>query len=261
MPSLVPVLDKIEDAPEAARPFYTQRDGKFHVDLTAAPNGFVPAADLAAANGKVVEFRENNIKLTNEVTELRPLKDRFKDIDPDAARVALAAQKELKDKGVNGVADLNVIVQAALKPVQDQLTTITANAAAERDRNAELTLSNVLGDKFVKAGGVPEAKDFIIGRAKGVFVAENGVVRAAPTQFSTDKPGEPLGVDEWLTRMTKESAFAFKPSGGGGANPVPANGGRTIDPNIPVLKDPTPQQLGQHSKAISQGKMRVEYSS
>jgi hypothetical protein len=266
MAALAPVVDKLEDVPEPARQFYVSKEGKYHVDLAAAPAGYVPAAELAAANGRVVEFRDTNIALRKQVEVLEPLKTKFDGIDPDAARAALAAQADLAKKGVKGADDVTAMVQAgiaaALKPVQDQLATITTQAAEERKKNEELILRNTISDTFTKSGGVPEALDFIVGKAKnGVFVVEGGVVKAAPNKFSADKPGELLGIQEWITQQTKEASFAFKQSQGGGASPVtPGAGGGTPKAGQLVLKDPTPQQLGEHAGDIKSGKMRVEYT-
>lgn len=260
MPAIPAVVDRIEDVPEAARPYYTQRDGKFVIDTTVP---VVPQTDLTTANAKIVEFRDNNIRLTQEVTELRPLKDKFKDIDPEAARAALAAQAALAGKGITKVDDVQTMitaaVTAAVKPVQDSLTAITASAAAEREKNAELMLRSKLSDKFIAAGGVPEALSYMLQEAKPVFVVQDGEVKAGPNRFSADRPGEPLSMDEWLTAQMKTSAFAFKPSAGGGANPA-APGAPALKPGQTILKDPTPQQLGAHAKDIKEGKIKVEYS-
>lgn len=264
MAALAPVVDKIEDVPEPARQFYVAKEGKFHVDLTAAPAGFVSAAELAIANGKVIEFRDNNVLLTKKVGELEPIAKKFEGIDADAAKNAIAAQDALKKAGIGKPDDvtalINSAVQNAVKPLTDQITTITTAATEDKKRADALMLSGQLGSKFSKAGGVPEAHDYIVSRAQGVFVVEGGAIKAAPNQFSADRPGEPLTMDEWMTRMTKEAAFAFKPSGGGGANPQTpgAAGGRPAGQL--VLTNPTPQQLGEHGKAIREGKMRVEYT-
>jgi len=267
MPALVPVVDRLEDVPEAARTFYVQKDGKFHVDLSGAPVGFVSATELAAANVKVIEFRDSNIALTKKINELEPVVAKFKDIDPDAARSAITKVAELEKKGVKGADDVQAMitaaVTAAVKPVQDQFTALQTSAAADRKRADDGTLRTVLMDKFNKAGGLPGASDFIFSKAQPVFVVENGVVKAGPNQFSSDKPGELITMDEWLTRQTKESDFAFKSSNGGGASPAPGGGGGAGGrPGVTILKDPTPQQLGDpaNSAAIKAGKMRVEYS-
>lgn len=257
---LAPVVDKIEDVPEAARPFYVQKDGKFHVDLSAAPAGFVPAADLAAANGKVVEFRDTNIALTKKVTELEPLKTKFEGIDPEVAKADRVKVAELEKKGVKNVDDIQTVVNAALKPVTDALAAITANAQDLQRKNDDNLLAGVIGDKFITVGGEAGAKDFIISKAREAFVVEAGVIKAKPTKFSTDKPGEPLGMDEWLTQQTKDAAFAFKKSGGGGAAPASGAAGVTLRAGQTILKDPTPAQLGAAAADIKAGKIRVEYS-
>ena len=261
MPPLAPVVDKLEDLPEPVRQYYTARDGKYHVDLTGAPAGFVPAADVAAANGKLVEFRDNNILLKKQVDELLPIKAKVEGLDIDAAKAALVKVADLEKRGVKDVSDLQPIIAAAMKPLQDQLQLITTSAAEERKKNDDLVLRTAIGDAFIKAGGEPAALDYIVSKAKaGIFNVEAGVVKAAANLFSADKPSEPLSVAEWLTRQTKESSFAFKPSAGSGANPIPPGGGPSRPAGQLVLKDPTPQQLGEHSKDIRDGKMRVEYT-
>lgn len=264
MAQLAPVIEKLEDVAEPARQFYVPKDGKFHVDLSGAPAGFVTAADLVAANARVVEFRDTNIALKKTVDELTPIKAAFEGIDAKAAREAIAAQDELKKKGINKPDDIaaaiNAAVTAAVKPLTEQITSITTTAKDQQARADAMTLRSTLSDKFTKAGGVSDALDFIVNKASGVFVVEGGNVKAATNQFSADKPGEPLSIDEWMTRLTKESSFAFKPSGGGGANPQPSSGGPARPAGQLVLKDPTPQQLGEHADAIRKGKMRVEYT-
>jgi hypothetical protein len=48
----------------------------------------------------------------------------------------------------------------------------------------------------------------------------------------------------------------FLPSNGGGANPKPGGGGPSGGKE---LRNPTPQQLGEHGAAIRDGKIRVVY--
>lgn len=265
MPALVPVVDKLEDVPEAARSFYTQRDGKYHVDLTAAPSGFVPASELTLANNKVIEFRDTNVTLTKKVAEIEPIAKKFEGIDADAAKAALAKVKELADGGVKDTKDVQTLVTAAVKaavePLQAQLSNITTTAEQERKRAETLTLRGTIGELFNKAGGQADALDYIVSKTAGVFVIEGGVVKAAAGQYSADRPGEPLTIEEWMTRQTRENAFAFKASGGGGAIGGPKPGDRNdTRAGVTILKDPTPTQLGQHSKDILAGKVRVEYS-
>lgn len=262
MPALAPVVESLDKVPEAARPFYEAKDGKYSLSLDGAPAGFVPASELASANGKVVEFRDNNIKLTQEVEILRPLKTKYEGIDPDAAKDALAKVAELGKKGVKGADDLAAMVSsaldAALKPIKEQLSTSQAETVAERKRADDSAMRSHITEKFLKAGGQVKAVDFIIGLAKEAFTVEKGVVKALANKFSADRPGEALGIDEWLVGAAKDNDFAFAPSSGTGANPsrtgTPLKAGQTI------LMNPTPAQLGENATAISKGLVKVQYS-
>lgn len=267
MAALAPVVDTLDKVPESARTFYVQKEGKYHLDLEGAPAGFVPATQLAEANTKVVEFRDKNVELMKEVEPLRTLKTQFTGIDPEAAKTALAAQAEFEKKGMKKPDDITAQIQAAVtaavKPLQDQVAASNAAVAAERKRADEGTLRTVIGEKFGKVGGKAKAIDYIITQAQSVFTVEGGAVKPVANKYSTDRPGEPLGVDEWLGQMAKEHDFAFEPSKGGGAG----GGGNSDGTGAPQLRagqtlltNPTPAQLGENSKAIAEGKVKVHYT-
>jgi len=264
MAPLAAVIESLDKVAEPLRQYYEQKDGKFHLTLDGTPQGFVTAADHAVQLGKVVEFRDNNIKLKKEVDDLAPLKTKFEGIDPEEAKTAIAKVKELGSKGVTKPDDIAALVaegvKAATKPLADQVALMQASSVADRKRADDATLRQHVGEKFVKIGGVPSAMDFIIGKASSSFEIVDGVVKAKSTQFSSERPGEPLTVDEWLSAQTKESDFAFKASAGGGAANVGGPGGPVLKPGQTLLKDPTPQQLGEFADAIRKGTMKVVYS-
>jgi hypothetical protein len=264
MPALAPIIETLDKVAEPLRQFYEQKEGKFHLILEGAPPGFVTVTDHNAANAKVVEFRDNNVKLLKEVEELRPLKTKFEGLDPEAAKTAIAELAELKKKGVTKPDDVTAVIQtavdAAIKPLKDQLVASQTAAEADRKRADEGTLRSVIGEKFLKAGGKAKALDYIIAQAGGVFSVENGSVKAAPNKFSTVKAGEALSVEEWIGSLAKEHDFAFEPSRGGGAPPTGGGpGGPTLKAGQTILKNPTPQQLGEHAKDIKDGKYLVQY--
>jgi len=265
MAQLAPVVDKLEDVPEPVRAFYVQKDGKFHVDLSGTPAGFASASDLAAANARLIEFRDTNVNLLKEVEPLRKIKEALGDVDPATAKSTAAELAALKASGVAKPGDIatqiQAAVQAAMEPVVKENAALKSSWQADRERADAGTLRTAIGEHFTKAGGVADALDFVLGRAKGIFVVENGVAKTAPNVFSADKPGEPLSISEWMAKMVKESSFAFKPSTGGGASPQsPGGGAGAVKPGQIVLIDPTPQQLGEHAKDIAAGKMVVRHS-
>lgn len=109
-------------------------------------------------------------------------------------------------------------------------------------------------DKFLKAGGRPNALDFMVTKAKDVFTVENGV--PVGKVFDPNNPGQKLTLEGFINLQVKEADFAFLPSQGGGANPKPGAGGR---PGVNELRNPTPSQLGDPAvgAAIRRGELKV----
>lgn len=262
--ALAPVVDKLEDVPEPLRKEYVARDGKFHLELSGAPTGFVTAQQFADVNGKLVEFRDNNITLKKLNDELVPLKTKYEGIDADEARAALAEKKKLADKGIKNTDDVSKMitdaVQGAVKPLTEQIEGLKTATAAERKRADDAVFRETISSQFLKVGGQETAVDFMVQRAQGIFIVEGGQLKAAPTQFSKDRPGEMLTPEEWLTKQTKEAAFAFKPSNGGGARPGD-NSTSQHRAGVEIIKNPTSTQLGDPDiqKKLREGKLRFEY--
>ncbi len=267
----------LDEIPEALRGEYEEKDGKFLLKLEGDPAGFVTAAQLAEANGKVVEFRDRNTALLNEAAvlagvskteDLSLLKAKlatFEGIDPKEYKELKEKIAELEKKGVKGADDLQVRITsgigAAIKPLQEQIAKGQDELKKEREervtaqvRVGEALLRQKIGDEFIKLKGIPNAMDFIVTQAKNTFHVVDDEVKARDTKFSTAKPGEPIGVDEWLAQAVKDYDFAFEASEGGGGRP-PKYG--DPKPGIKQLVDPTPQQLGEHCDEIAEGKLRV----
>ena len=79
-------------------------------------------------------------------------------------------------------------------------------------------------------------------------------MQARPGRYSKRDAGEPITVSEWMDEQTRSLTFAFGQSGGGGATP---NASAAPSTNAAVLSDPTPTELGKHSKAIAEGKIKI----
>jgi hypothetical protein len=264
MAPLAPVIDTLDVVPEALRQFYEPKDGKFALSLNGTPPGFVPAADLTVERTKVVEFRDNNIALTKKNAELETGLKKFEGLDADAAKSALAQVEEFKKKGAGKPDDISALVtsavEAAVKPLKDELQSTKAQSVQDRIRADENTLRSVVSERFMKAGGLPKALDYIVSQAKDTFTVTEGKVVAQPNKYSTANPGNLIDLDEWLSTASREHDFAFKPSQGGGAPPA-GGGAPTHRAGQRVIKNPTAQQLGDPSiaKELREGKVRFEY--
>lgn len=220
-------IDKLEDVEAGLREHYVAENGKFYL----ATQGDHP---------KVAEFREKNITLLRDLA-------RFDGIDPEAVRVDRLKLTELEKAKPDG-----------------RVATLEAELVAEQAARAEAQKKvnrGVLRDTFrakaLAAGVLPAALDICLDKAEPIFTVVNETVQARPNTFSKSRPGELLTPDEWIVESTKEFPFLFGRSAGGGADPKPGGGCA----NVRELRDPTPQQLGEHASAIAKGDVKVRYSS
>jgi len=242
------VVDSVEDIPRLYRQDYEQgADGKWHLILDGKHPDTV----------KLGEFRTRNIELMKEAEELRPLKAKYEGIDPDAARAALAnaadAEKmRAKLAAFDGVdADEYRRLKARPDPAK-----LEAELAAETAAHQQAEFRNIVTAAFLKAGGRESAVDYMVSCASKVFDT-NGTTK----ELSTKNPGVPLTIAEWVEQQSKVADFAYLPSKGGGARPSPAGTHQLGEYNRQgILRDPTPQQLGEHSREIASGKLKVVYS-
>lgn len=262
------VIDKLESVDEALRGEYEEKGGKFHLKIEGEVPGLVKQEELLAANTKVVEFRDRNIALLKENDELRPLKTKYEGLDPAEAREAIEKVKALGKKGIKDVEDFNAQVKKVadelIAPLREQLQLSAAETAAERKRADESLLHAKISEQFLKIGGKANATDYVVTLAKENFEVKDGKVVAKAGKFSTVKPADPMSVEEWLTNdISKNHDYTLEPSKGGGAPPVKPGGNPLLTskarPDQKVLKNPTPQELGQYSADIASGKVRVEH--
>jgi hypothetical protein len=265
-------VEKLEDVPEPARGFYEQKDGKFVLGV----EGVAPARDLAEANGKIVEFRDSNRALMRAlgaetidaalsraalVAGIDPAKlERLKAIDPDEYAALKAAAAKLKEKGVTDPADLDTrlsaALEAALTPVKQELASEKQARAEAQKRADEALLRQSIGDKALKAGLDPAYLDFMTTKAHDDFHVIDNAVKAKDNKFSADKPGQALGIDEWLAGKMKEFSRIFAPAQGGGAGGGSGNGAGAR-PGAKQLVNPTPQELGRLKHIPGKGLVNV----
>lgn len=235
------VIDRLEDVAETLRGEYEPHEGKFRLKLEGDPVGFAPAA-------KVAEFRATNVALLQALgartpeeglqkaglfAGLTPEKlEAMKDLDPVAAKAAMARLTALEARGVSKADDVKAMLEAALAPVNAKLA-----AAEERERSAqaradEAVFSQAVSDRFSKAKGRAGAVGFIVDQAKRAgFKVEGGQI--VPPAGKFDASGAPIGLDSWMASAVQEFDFAFEPSQGAGAGAsAPGSPGATPKPGV-----------------------------
>lgn len=172
MPPLPTTFATLEEIPEGARSFFEQKDGKFVLQLQGVPVGFAPAADLATANGKVVELRDTNIAVVKAVKdvlgvevgdinkfgetlktkfegvnpdEARALKTKFEGVDPVEYKTLKAQADELKNKGITKPDDVAAQIKqhvetalaAAITPLKTEITGLKSELNTEKQGRTE----------------------------------------------------------------------------------------------------------------------------
>jgi hypothetical protein len=258
---LKPVIDALDQVLPDLRQHYVSDGDTFVLQLDGDPTGFVSRSTHADTVNKVAEFRDHNIELEQALVKSKDTLQRFESIDPDAARNALAQVQELGKKGIRKGADVDSAVSSALQNFKTteleplrKLLTEEREAREQADQQvAQAALKGAVLTAFRKAGGQDAALDFVVNRAKDVFEVNGQKLVAKPGQYSTDTPGDPLGLPEWMATQTKEIGFAFGSSNGAGARHGDGLG-TTVAAGVRILKNPTALELGAAAKDIRAGR-------
>lgn len=222
------VVDSIETIPEAARGYYQENDGKFVLQVE-------PINGYALEN---IEGLKNT--LSKEMTKRKQLeKDvvKFKDIDPDRAREALAKLEELGSLDPSKEADK--LVSERLEAAKKQLLDKHAkDIEARESRIGQLTktVENLLIDQAATAA-LAEAKGSVelllphvqrhtrVREADGKYFVE--VVDKDGNARIGNSKGDPMTISDLVQEMRKSETFgrAFEGSGQSGGGKPPGNGG------------------------------------
>lgn len=203
--------EEFEKLPEVVRDHYKEAEGKFHLSL-------VPKA-------KVDEFRENNIRLMKERDDLVKAAERYKDLDPEKAREALAKLRQLDEKKLIDEGKLEEVVTqrtGAMKADHEQkLSAEKARGDAAESRLSELLIDSALRTESLKPeiGARASALTDIILRAKSVWGLNDGKpVAMRDGNVLYGKDGNPMTMAEWLVGLRAEAPHLFGETTGSGAD-------------------------------------------
>jgi hypothetical protein len=198
---------KKDDIPEGAEAFYTERDGAWVLDV----GGVVERS-------KLDEFRENNIKLTNELK-------RFEGIDPEQVRALADEKRQLEEAAQLKAGEADKVIESRTKQLKGefdkQLSAITAERDALNTRLAAILIDQGVTTATTKRGLRPTAIPDITARARGTFKLVNGVPSAFEADGQTVRQGKdgvtPMTLEEWADLQVSEAPHLFESNAGGGA--------------------------------------------
>ena len=262
-----PFVDALDQIPEALRTEYEPTgDGRFRLKLDGPPAGYIP---IAKHTETVNRLRENGVATLralgvepgdNEWTTaaeraaaLRTQISQLQGIDPAEYQRLKAESDEIKTKtggkGAQAYTELKAQLDSLagmVKQANDQLLAERqARANAER-ANAERTLQETIGRRFLAARGRGNCVDYLTHEARSIFEVRDGQVVPQPTAINPET-GSAWDLDLWMKAQMRERAFLFEPSSGGGA-PAPAaargSGARMQDGQIVIEGQGDPEYLG-----------------
>jgi len=195
------------EVPTEHQSLYVERDGAWWLDVEGV-----------VEKGRLDEFRANNIVLQKKMNDLEA---RFAGIDPEEVRKLDAEKKRLEEEAARKNGDLDKVLAARLKPVQEQLQALNIERDALNARLADLQINQAAVAAATKRGLKPTALPDLTFRARQIFRLENGVSKAFEADGRTPRVGKdgltPMTFDEWAEALVAEAPHLFEQNSGGGA--------------------------------------------
>lgn len=241
--ALQAIVDSIDSIPQPLREHYAEKDGKFYLGVTPV-NGYAleDVTGLKTALGKERSGRE--------ALEKASLK--FKDIDPDAARDAIAKLAELSE--IDPKKEADKLAQTKFDGLKTQLEGKHAGEIkAREERIAKLAknVSSLLIDSAATAA-LAEAKGSVdlllphIRAASRVKEGDDGfsveIVGADGNARISTAAGNtgPMTIKELIAEMKSSEAFgrAFEASGASGSGAQGGGGRSAAKPGSTDLAGP-----------------------
>lgn len=253
---------KLEDAPETARTFYKQKDGRFVLDV----EGMVLDEDHDALNTKLAEFRDSNIALKRERDDLKAATARFEGIDPAEVKTLREKVAGFEKTGVTKpddvAAQIAAAVDKAIAPINAKLEAAEKAKAAADGELQRKNLEDTIWTVGVTAGIAEAAKPDFLGRAARLWQWKDGkpvAMNGEDAVFSKrkGKVTEPLSPEEWVMEWlpAENATHLFKPNTGSGAQ----NNGRGTSGARLIANDLS--AIGNNLEALAKGEMAVQGAS
>jgi len=255
--------DAFRMLPEAVQGLYEKQQSGDAVE-------YVLSVDDKDFKTRINEFRSNNVNLMKQVDDMKAMVEKFKDIDPEKAKTALAKLQEIEDKQLLDAGQVDELVARRTERMRQdydgQVKTLAKNADEFRTRfeAAEKKLSVLMVDGEISRAigkvGAPAkgAMSDILSRARSVWEVREGKLLAKDEEGNVrfGKDGkEPMTPDEWAQVIVQEAPHLFEGSGGGGAGGA-AGGSRTYSSSKQIAAGDR-DGFSRNLEKIAKGEVKV----
>lgn len=222
--ALKAILNSVEGLDDAVKEHYTEKDGKFYLDVTKVDGLALENVDGLKSTVEKLRASEKNLQgeLRTVEDNLRSHQDKFKGINPETAREALDKIDEIKNW--DGETKVREAVQVAEQKLQAKLDEVVKQHGTEKETlQEELTSAQsqlqdaVVTSKIIEAiskeGGnvdvlMPHVKSQVNmtkdsnGRWKPEVVNANGNPRIGGTD------GSDMTIQQLVQEMKGQDTFA-----------------------------------------------------
>lgn len=207
---------KLEDVPEQFRSLYSQ----------GSDNMFYLVVEGAVDKARLDEFRDNNIKLKNDL-------DAYKGVDPKKVHDLMSREQQINDGKLIAEGKVEELIGqrvSAMKADHEKVVTGLQGQLSVSNRQLEtLVVDNAVREHAIKLGVQPTAVDDVLLRAKTVFRVEGGkpIAKDADGNIVYGKDGQTsVGIGDWIGGLKEQAPHLFVPSTGSGANTHNGSHGR-----------------------------------
>jgi len=201
--------DTLDSVPESLHSFYEKQDDGYKLNVKNA----VPSA-------KLDEFRTNNRKLNAELEDLRK---QMSYVDMDEYNRLKEQYSKEKAKGSIPETDVEQTLSkrtAEMKAeYEKKLAEITENYTKTNQKLSTVLIDNQVQSSAAKHNVKQSAFEDVLLRAKNTFTLQDGVAVAKDSkgEIIYNSEGEPLTIDQWISKLSKSATHLFEESTGAGA--------------------------------------------
>ncbi len=232
-------VQKLDEVDEKYRELYVEKDGKFYLDAE-------DAADLRSALEKERKAKRDAEKAAKE------LKDKYGDLDADAAREALKLKQDLEEKKLRDAGEFDKALEQRVTAMrtehEKERQKLEQELAAKNSRLSELLIDNALSAAAMSkdAGVLPRAIPTVIKLAKDAWKLDKD---GKPVAMNGDQPiygkdGNPISMEEWISNLKTDHDYLFGQATGGGAqnshntgNPKKKRSEMTVSEKVAFIDD------------------------